>query len=57
MPVHDVQPAQGEGVKAKSRKPRKKASGTVEQEIASEPIPEAEMTVRISGVSKEPSAG
>jgi hypothetical protein len=43
LPIHDVQPVQGDGVKAKSRKPRKKASGTVEQEIASEPIPEAEM--------------
>jgi hypothetical protein len=41
--VYPVQPAQGEGVGVKSRKPRKKASGAVEQEIASEPIPEAEM--------------
>jgi hypothetical protein len=40
LPVHDVQPAQGDGVKAKSRKSRKKGSGTVEQEIASEPLPE-----------------
>jgi hypothetical protein len=39
LPVHDVQPAQGDGVKAKSRK---KGSGTVEQEIASEPLPEVE---------------
>ncbi len=43
LPVHDVQPAQGDGMKAKSRKPQKKAAGTVEQEIASEPIPETEM--------------
>jgi hypothetical protein len=41
--VYPVQPAQGEGVRVKSRKPRKKGSGTVEQEITSEPIPEAEM--------------
>jgi hypothetical protein len=40
---YPVQPAQGGGVRAKSRKLPKKASGTVEQEIASEPIPEAEM--------------
>ena len=44
LPIHDVQPAQGNGMKAKSRKPQKKAAGTVEQEIASEPIPEAEMS-------------
>jgi hypothetical protein len=43
LPVHDVQPAQGNGMKAKSRKPQKKAAGTLEQEIASRPIPEAEM--------------
>jgi hypothetical protein len=43
LPVHDIQPAQGNGVEAKSRKQQKKASGTVKQEIASEPIPEAEM--------------
>jgi hypothetical protein len=42
LPVHDVQPAQGNGVKAKSRKPRKKGSGPVEQEVASEPLPEVE---------------
>jgi hypothetical protein len=42
LPVHDVQPAQGNGMKAKSRKPRKKSSGTAEQEIASEPLPEVE---------------
>jgi hypothetical protein len=38
-PVADVQPAQGESVKANSRKPRKKASGVVEQKIAPELIP------------------
>jgi hypothetical protein len=43
LPVHDIQPAQGNGVKAKSRKPQKKASRTVKQEIEFEPIPEAEM--------------
>ena len=43
LPVHDAQPAQGNGMKAKSRKSQKKAAGTVEQEIASGPIPEAEM--------------
>lgn len=43
-PVDDVQPAQGEGVRAGSRKPRKKASAVGEQKIASETIPEAEMT-------------
>lgn len=42
LPVHDVQPAQGNGMKAKSRKPRRKSSGTAEQEIASEPLPEVE---------------
>ena len=45
LPIHDVQPAQGDGVKAKSRKPRKKGSGTVEQEIVSEPLPEVETPV------------
>ena len=40
---YPVQPAQGGGVRAKSRKLQKKASGTVEQEIASKPIPEAEV--------------
>jgi hypothetical protein len=44
LPIHDVQPAQGNGIKAKSRKPQKRAAGTTEQEIASEPIPEAEMS-------------
>ena len=43
LPIHDVQPAQGDGVMAKSQKPRKRAAGTVEQEIASAPIPAAEM--------------
>jgi hypothetical protein len=43
LPLHDVQPSQGDSVKAKSRKPQKKASGTVEPEIASAPIPEEEM--------------
>jgi hypothetical protein len=43
LPVHDIQPAQGNGVKAKSRKPHKRAAETVEQKIESGPIPEAEM--------------
>jgi hypothetical protein len=43
-PVHDVQPAQGEDVRAGSRKPRKKAPAVGEQEIASEIVLEAEMT-------------
>lgn len=43
-PVHHVQPARGEDVRAGSRKPRKKAPAVGEQEIASETIPEAEMT-------------
>jgi hypothetical protein len=43
LPIHDVQPAQSYVGKAKSRKPQKRAAGTVEQEIASGPIPEAEM--------------
>jgi hypothetical protein len=43
LPVHDVQPAQGNGMKAKFRKPQKKAAGTVEQKIVSGPITEAEM--------------
>jgi len=42
LPVHDAQPAQGNSIKAKSRKPWKKSSGTAEQEIASELLPEAE---------------
>jgi hypothetical protein len=45
--VYPAQPAQGEGVRIKSRKPRKKASGAVEQEIASEPIPETAMTASV----------
>jgi hypothetical protein len=40
LPVHDVQPAQDNGMKAKSRKRQKRAAGTVEPAIASEPIPE-----------------
>ncbi len=45
IPVHDAQPTQGERVRAGSREPRKKAPPVGEQEIASETIPEAEMTV------------
>ncbi|MBQ0820569.1 hypothetical protein KBI52_10175 [Microvirga sp. HBU67558] len=44
-PVHDVHAAQGKGVRAGSRKPRKKAPAVDEQAIASETIPEAELTV------------
>jgi hypothetical protein len=44
LPAHDVQPAQGDDVKAKARKPQKKASGTSEQEIACELISESSMT-------------
>ena len=51
-PVHDGHPAQGEGAKTKSRRPRKKISGAVEQETASEPSPEAEMTVASVALSK-----
>jgi hypothetical protein len=47
LPVHDVQPAQGKGMKAKFRKPQKKAAGTVEQKIASGPITEAAMTASV----------
>jgi hypothetical protein len=43
-PVHHVQPARGEDVRAGSRKPRKKAPAVGEPKIASETIPEAEMT-------------
>jgi hypothetical protein len=43
-PVHHVQPARGENVRAGSRNPRKEAPAVGEQEIASETIPEAEMT-------------
>jgi hypothetical protein len=43
-PVHDVQFAQGESVKAKSRKPRKKGSQAVEPALAFLPMPEAEGT-------------
>jgi hypothetical protein len=49
--VSHVQPAQSEGVRVKSRKPRKKVSETVEQELTSEPIPETAMTA--SGVSSK----
>jgi hypothetical protein len=45
LPVHDVSPAQDEGLRTKSSRPRKAASGPVEQEIASAPIPEAETMV------------
>jgi hypothetical protein len=41
-PVHDVQSAQGESVKAKSRKPRKKVSQAVEPAMAFIPMPETE---------------
>ena len=44
MPVRDVQPAQSEDVKAKSRKLLKKASGIVERGTASNLVSEAEMT-------------
>jgi len=49
--IYPVQPAQGEGLRAKSRKPRKKGSGPVEQEITSEPTPETAMIA--SGVSSK----
>jgi hypothetical protein len=45
--VYPVQLAQGEGMRVKSRKPRKKGSGTVEQEITSEPRPETAMTASV----------
>jgi hypothetical protein len=51
--VNDRQPAQGEGVKARSRKLRKKASEAIEQEVASEPDLEAVMTIP-SVVSSKP---
>ncbi len=44
MPVRDVQPAQSEDVKAKSRKLLKKAAEIVERETAYDPLLEAEMT-------------
>ncbi len=47
LPVHAVQPAQRNGVKAKPRKARKKTSGTAGQEIVSEPIPETAMTASV----------
>lgn len=43
-PVHDRQPAQGEGVRVKSRK---KGSGIVEQGITSEPTPETGVTTSV----------
>lgn len=47
LPVHDVQPTQGNGVRAKPRKARKKTSGTAGQEIVSEPIPATAMTASV----------
>jgi hypothetical protein len=44
LPVHDVQSAQSGSMSARSPKSRKKTSGTVEQGIAPEPTPEAEIT-------------
>ncbi|EIM24395.1 hypothetical protein [Microvirga lotononidis] len=44
-PVHDVQAAQGEGVRAGSRKPRKKVPTVDEPKIACETMPEAELTI------------
>jgi hypothetical protein len=41
-PVHDVQSAQGESAKAKSRKPRKKVSQAVEPAMAFLPMQETE---------------
>jgi hypothetical protein len=60
LPVHDVQPAQGDGMKAKSRKLQKRAAGTVEPEIASEPIPAAEMpapSVESKGLRRKSGVG
>jgi hypothetical protein len=45
--VSHFQPAQGEGVRIKSRKPRTKGSGTAEQEITSEPRPETAMAASV----------
>jgi hypothetical protein len=45
LPVPDVQPAQGKGMRAKSQRPPKKDSGAIEQEIASDPTSEAAITV------------
>jgi hypothetical protein len=45
--IHPVQPAQGEGMRAMSRKPRKKSSGNVEQGITSKPAPETVMTASV----------
>jgi hypothetical protein len=50
-PVADVQPAQGESVKAKSRKPRMRASGVLEQEIAPELIPEMTVPSVVSSIA------
>ena len=41
-PIHDVQPAQGDSVKANAHKPRKKASAAVEQVTALKPTSELE---------------
>jgi hypothetical protein len=51
-PVHDVQSAQGESVKAKSRKPRKKVSQAVEPALAFLPMPETEGTPEPAVTSK-----
>jgi len=47
--VSHVQPAQSEAVRVKSRKPRKKVTEAVEQELTSKPTPGTAMTA--SGVS------
>jgi hypothetical protein len=49
--VSHVQPAQSEGVRVKSRKPRKKVTEAVEQELTSKPTPGTAMTA--SGVSSK----
>ena len=51
-PVHDVQFAQGESVKAKSRKPWKKVSQAVEPAMAFIPMPETEYKPEPSVTSK-----
>jgi len=68
LPVHQVQSAQSGSMSARSPKSGKKTSGTVEQRIALEPTPEAEiiasaastkvtqrrMTKRLAGVAQLP---
>jgi hypothetical protein len=51
-PIHDVRSAEGESVKAKSRKPQQKVSQAVEPSMAFLPMPETEGTPAPAVTSK-----